>query len=103
MRDPRNSIPLRLTMMDDTKFRRVSSFEHAELCRAFQLDPCTYHFDLPRTAYRPDLDRSGVSGFVLAGDRVVGTLHVALENERFRDVDPNDPRDRFSLKQTNRN
>ena len=95
------SYPIRLTLGTETKFRHVPSFEHADLCRAFGLDQASFDFDLPRTAYASDRDKSRVSGYVLQCGQPVGTLHVALEGERFRDIDPIG--DRFDLRQTDRN
>ena len=93
--------PVRLTLDTETKFRRVRSFEHAELCREFGLDQASFDFDLPRSAYAFDRDKSRVSGYVLRCGQPVGTIHVALEGERFRDLDP--VRDRLELRQTDRN
>lgn len=83
------------------KFRHVASFEHADLCRAFSLDQATFDFDLPRSAYAFDLDKSRVSGYVLQNGKPVGVLHVAREGEKFRDLDPIN--DRLELKQTDQN
>ena len=105
-------IPLRLTMLNGaTKFRRVERFEHSDLCRAFELDQATYHFDLPKSAHAFDGSPSAlssirnVSGYVMRGESTepVGTVHVALEGERFRDLDPTNARDRLDLRQSNKN
>lgn len=93
--------PVRLTLDGETKWRSVQSFEHADLCRAFSLDQASYDFDLPRSAYAFDRDKSRVSGYVMRCGQPVGTIHVALEGERFRDIDP--VRDRLELRQTDRN
>lgn len=94
-------IPVRLTLGSSTSWRNVPSLEHADLCRAFNLDQATFWFDLPRTAYRPDLSKERVSGYVMRGQEPAGTLHVALEGERFRDLDPHT--ERLELRQTDRN
>lgn len=94
-------IPVRLTLGGSTLWRHVPTLEHADLCRAFNLDQATYWFDLPRTAYRHDLSKERVSGYVMRGETPAGTLHVALEGERFRDLDPQT--ERLELRQTDRN
>ena len=93
--------PCRLTIGSNTYFRAIDSFEHADLCRAFNLDQASFSFDLPRTAYRRDVSHERVSGYVLKNGRHVGTLHVAIEGEKFRDIDP--VADRMTLRQTDRN
>jgi hypothetical protein len=93
--------PVRLTLGGSTMWREVPSFEHADLCRAFSLDQASFSFDLPRTAYAHDRPKERVSGYVMRSGQPVGTLHVALEGERFRDLDPH--ADRLELKQTDRN
>ena len=97
-------------MLDgSTKFRRVASFQHSDMCRAFELDQATYHFDLPRAAHAFDGSPSAassierVSGYLLRGDKPAGTVHVCIEGERFRDLDPTSMRDRLDLRQTSRN
>jgi hypothetical protein len=93
--------PVRLTMGTETKWRSVASFEHAELCRAFNLDQASFDFDLPRSAYAFDRDKSRVSGYVMRCGEPVGMIHVAIEGEKFRDTDPQFSR--LDLRQTNRN
>lgn len=82
----------------NTSWRMVPSFEHADLCRAFALDQASFAFDLPRSAYATDRSHERVSGYVLRNGQPVGTLHVAREGERFRDLDPE--RERLELRQT---
>ena len=82
-------------------WRNVPTLYHSDLCRAFSLDQASYWFDLPRTAYADDRSKERVSGYVMRGDQPVGTLHVALEGERFRDIDP--LAERLDLRQTDRN
>lgn len=79
-------------------WRHVPSFEHADLCRAFSLDQASFSFDLPRTAYAFDKPKERVSGYVLRHGEPIGTLHVAREGERFRDLDPQ--AERLELRQT---
>jgi hypothetical protein len=93
--------PVRLAIDGQTLWRHVASFEHAALCRAFSLDQASHDFDLPRSAYAFDRSKDRVSGYVLRHGQPVGTLHVALEGERFRDIDPQ--ADRLDLRQTDRN
>lgn len=88
-------------MGSNTQWRMVPSFEHGDLCRAFGLDPVRFRFDLPRSAYASDRSRERVSGYVMHGDAPVGTLHVAREGERFRDLDP--ATERLDLRQTDHN
>ncbi len=93
-----------MTLLDGmTRWARVETFEHGELCRVLNLDPASYHFDLPSTAYAHDKGKERVSGYVMRGDARVGTLHVAREGERFRDLDPTCEADRLSLYQTTAN
>ncbi|MEY5061514.1 MAG: hypothetical protein RIS45_1435 [Planctomycetota bacterium] len=94
-------IPVRLTLGGSTMWRNVPSFAHADLCRAFSLDQASFSFDLPSTAYAFDKPKERVSGYVLRNGEPVGTLHVAREGERFRDIDPQ--ADRFDLRQTSHN
>ena len=94
-------IPVRLTLGGSTMWRTVPSFEHADLCRAFSLDQASFSFDLPSSAYAFDKTKERVSGYVLRNGEPVGTLHVAREGERFRDIDPQ--ADRFDLRQTSHN
>jgi hypothetical protein len=97
------------TPFTETRWRMVEGLEHDTLCRAFELDPVRHRFDLPRSArvgvgaaYATRGTR--VSGFLERNDgdgwKPVGTIHVAREGERFRDLDVVDPRDQFSLDQT---
>lgn len=90
--------PVRMTLGGSTLWRTVPSFEHADLCRAFSLDQASFSFDLPRSAYASDRSKERVSGYVLRNGTPVGTLHVAREGERFRDLDPQ--ADRLDLRQT---
>jgi len=90
--------PVRMTLGGSTLWRTVPSFEHADLCRAFSLDQASFSFDLPRSAYAFDKPKERVSGYVLRNGTPVGTLHVAREGERFRDLDPQ--ADRLDLRQT---
>lgn len=61
-RDPR-LIPIRLEMFPhDTKWRAVPDFEHATLCAAFSLDPCSHWFELPRSALGMGTNRVGAGG-----------------------------------------
>ena len=92
--------PVRASFGGNTRFRRVRSFEHAELCRAFELDQASFSFDLPQSAYSIDKSKSGVSGYVLRCGERIGTIHVAREVDRFRDLDPQNMADRLDLRQT---
>lgn len=93
----------------DSRWRGVPDFEHATLCRIFQLDPARFFFDLPSTirGIGPNTRGSAVipggqrriSGFVmLAGrDTPVAKLSVCFDSERFTDRNPFDDRDFFDL------
>ena len=92
----------------DGRWRGVPNFEHATLCRIFQLDPCRFYFDLPSSVRGVGANRVGagscrsarrINGFVfMAGSDVpVAKLSVCLEDERFRDDDPTNARDFFDL------
>ena len=101
----RGQIPVRVELKDGTgMWRGVLRLEHAELCRAFALDPATFYFDLPSSARGTGSNMSGaggnranrvINGYVMRGglDRPWGKLTVCYDAERFRDVDPSDPRE----------
>lgn len=95
----------------ETRWRMIeAAFEHGDMCRAFGLDPVTHRFDLPTSARlgegRAYEGRgSRISGYVerFTTDRgwsVIGTIHIAREGERFRDLDPHDAKDNFTLDHT---
>lgn len=94
----------------DTRWRSVdAALEHGALCRAFGLDPVTHRWDLPRSARlgegRAYEGRgSRISGYLERHERgewrQIGTVHVVREGEKFRDLDPTDPRDQFTLEHT---
>jgi hypothetical protein len=86
----------------------VQALEHGGLCRAFGFDPVTHRFDLPKMQRAQEGHRR-ISGYVQRHLEVragvfewtpIATLHVVRTGERFRDLDPMDPRDTFSLEQT---
>ncbi len=98
-------IPVRLVLHESastSQWRRVRDLEHGTLCRAFNLDPCSHSFDLPATAFgaRVGDQSSRVSGYLLRAGAPVGTLHIAREGERFRDLDPTNRSDQMNLEQT---
>ena len=90
----------------DTKWRGVTSFEHAHLCRAFNLDQARFYFDLPSSVRGVGSMSSGygggqragrrqISGFVFMSGRnePVGKLTICFDAERFADRDPLSSRD----------
>ena len=74
-----NSAHVPLELVDEQgnrKHRAVTDCEHATLCRAFELDQASHHFDLPRTmANEVELHaafmsgRRDVFGYVFRGNR----------------------------------
>lgn len=116
MRPPRSTafsgqIPVRFDgapggpLEGDTRWRGVSDFEHATLCRVFALDPNRFYFDLPSTVRGIGPNNRGgavmpggrrlLNGFVfMAGrDEPVAKLTIVNEGERFADRDPLSARD----------
>lgn len=103
-------IPVRVTLNEgaSTSFwREVRDLEHSTLCRAFNLDPVSFSFDLPasvrgdgRVGAGSNDRRRQIEGYVLRHGQPVGTIHVAREGERFRDLDPTNRADQFTLRQT---
>lgn len=94
----------------ETKWRGVKDFEHATLCRVFQLDPARFYFDLPSTVRGIGANMSGVAGAHAAGRRLlngyvmmaghdepVAKLTVCFESERFTDRDPFNRNEFFDL------
>lgn len=83
------------------KWRSVPNFEHSTLCMAFNLDPCRFYFDLPRSVMGDPRSWAGkvISGFVMhAGqDTPWGKLTICYQSEKFRDTDPMNPQDFFRL------
>lgn len=91
------------------QWRGVRDFEHSTLCRAFQLDPNRFYFDLPSTVRGVGRNSTGyggngnrnrlVNGYVMlhGRDEPVGKLTICFESERFRDDDPSDMRDFLDL------
>lgn len=86
----------------------MRNFEHAHLCQVFGLDPCTYYFDLPSsvrgiganvTGYGGGASARRISGFVMESgrDEPVAKLSIAIDGERFKDVDPSNARDFYDL------
>lgn len=95
----------------EMKLRMIdAAFDHGDMCRAFGLDPVTHRWDLPRSARlgegRAYEGRgSRISGYLERsiegrGWCVIGTIHIAREGEKFRDLDPHCARDNFTLDQT---
>ena len=89
-------IPIRLEMANgETKWRGVPRFDHATLCRAFELDQATFWFDIPDKVIADPRSFPGrrANGYVMCGPKgtePVGKLTIAHEGEKFRDVDPFD-------------
>lgn len=92
----------------DGRWRGVRNFEHAHLCRVFNLDPASFWFDLPSSVRGIGANQTGhgggasarrISGFVMqAGrDEPVAKLSICIEGERFKDVDPMSSSDFFDL------
>lgn len=102
-------IPVRAEMRDGmTKMRAVARLEHAELCRAFGLDPVRFYFDLPSSCRGVGSNMTGAGGnrngrkidgyIMMAGDsEPFAKLTVSSPSDRFRDVDPMDRRELFRL------
>ncbi|HTP98377.1 MAG TPA: hypothetical protein VMN56_03565 [Casimicrobiaceae bacterium] len=90
-------------------WRGVKDFEHATLCRVFNLDPNRFYFDLPssvRGVGRMSAGHGGndgrsrlINGYVFCCgiDEPVGKLTIVSSSDRFKDVDPTDPRDFLDL------
>ncbi len=105
----RNQIPVRFeSLAGEAKWRGVKDFEHATLCRAFNLDPATFYFDLPSSVRGVGSNSSGFGGN--RGNRVVngyvmragssepfGKLTICWETEKFRDYDPTNKEDFYKL------
>lgn len=91
------------------EWRGVRDFEHATLCRAFNLDPARFWFDLPSSVRGIGSNSTGsrgsrvINGFVMCGREPtpVGKLTI-LQNDRtgLRDDDPMNERDFFDLSRT---
>lgn len=92
------------------KWRGVPDFEHATLCRVFQLDPARFYFDLPSSVRGIGSSLSGVAGahahgrrlingyVMMAGcDDPVAKLTVCFEGEKFTDRDPMNRHDFYDL------
>lgn len=88
----------------DGRWRGVKDFEHATLCRVFQLDPARFWFDLPSSVRGVGSNQVGwgggrsarrISGFVFMGGKPepVAKLTICFEAERFADYDPTSARD----------
>jgi hypothetical protein len=96
----------------DIKWRRLPrelerESAHRTLCFVFNLDPASFWFELPSTAYGTGSasgdayrGRRLVNGYVFRGPKgsaPVGTITRVEEHERIPDVDPHDARDFFDL------
>lgn len=104
-----NQYPVRLDLRDgQSMWRGVRDFEHSTLCRAFGLDPIRFFFDLPSSVRGIGSNMTGfggnrgtrtINGYVMqAGDTTPwGTITVCSPGEKFRDVDPTDPREQLRL------
>lgn len=88
------------------KWRGVTDFEHATLCRAFGLSQTGFYFDLPSTVRGIGSNSGAHSGtrrlqngyVMMAGsDKPVGKLTIVTDADRFRDVDPMNERDFLDL------
>lgn len=90
----------------DGKWVGVKDFEHATLCRAFNLDPVRFHFDLPSSVRGTGSSLSGSGGgqrsgrrtiegyvFMSGRDNPVATLYVCTDGDKLRDVNPLDARE----------
>lgn len=88
----------------DGRWVGVKDFEHSTLCRALNLDPVRFYFDMPssvRGTGSSSLGSGGqggkrtVEGFVfMAGrDRPVATLYVCRDSDKLRDINPLDARE----------
>lgn len=92
---------LRCTVGGETKWRPLLSTDNATLCAQFGLDPHRCRFELSRSVTERGSSSAGqvAGGYVFerGNDTPIGTLTLAWEGERFRDVDPNDERDRLRL------
>lgn len=93
-------------------WRGVRTFEHSDLCRAFNLDPCRFYFDLPSSCRGTGSMVSGsggstsgrrlVRGYVMCHgiDEPVGKLSEVRESDKFWDGDPMNANDFFDLNRT---
>lgn len=90
----------------EAKWRGVKDFEHATLCRAFNLDPARFSFSLPSSVRGIGANQQGhsggasaryQSGFVFIGEPEksppVAKLTICREGDRFSDVDPTSRQD----------
>lgn len=92
------------------RWRVVRALEHGEICRAFNLDPIRHRLDLPKMQLATGGAHRRISGYIERfvpvmpegswAWRPIATLHVVRDGEKFRDLDPVDPRDTFNLEQT---
>lgn len=84
-----------------TSLRGIPDLDHDTICRAFSLDPVGTRIDLPRSARDRDPSSNAarkLNGIIFRHGEPIGTLNVAYEHERFRDVDPRNPADRLELR-----
>lgn len=93
----------------DTKELMSSEDAHRALCREFSLDPASTWFDVPDSFYERGSARVGsggvrsagvCDGYVMRGPKgsePIGKIIRAKAGEKFRDYDPTDKREFFSL------
>jgi hypothetical protein len=87
----------------------VPDVEHGTLCRALNLDPATYYFDLSSSWRGVGSNQAGYGGSGRMGRRRTGYVFHArftdpvaklaevLPSDKFRDIDPLNPSDFFDL------
>ena len=104
-----NQIPVKLELLDGTaKWRGVKDFEHATLCRAFELDQASFYFDLPSSVRGTGSNISGaggnrnnriINGYVMRAGQTepFGKLTIIREWDKIRDDDPTDKKDFFNF------
>ena len=101
---------IRVEMVDGmSRWRPLIDLEHTTLCRQFSLDEHRVYFDLPSSARGNGSTVAGAGGALRDGrkidgyvmehgrDEPIGKITFAFEGEKFRDVDPADPREALRL------
>lgn len=90
-------------------WRGIKDFEHGTICRAFNLDPTRFYFDLPSVVRGVGRNSTGasfsghrnrlVNGYILhsAYNDPIGKLTIVTDADKFKDVDPRNLRDFLDL------
>lgn len=91
-------------------WRFVQSLEHATLCRAFNLDQASYHFDIASSARGVGRAMVGAGGNGASGGRErsqdgivffrgepAGRMRICKFSDKYRDTDPMNASDFYNL------